>query len=169
MRLIELHYKGRGFSINADFITMVGLADEGGCRIWLLGEPNRNPNFCDESYEKVIQLIKEATNEGVPIKKCSAKAFAMCPDKYLCTTLEEAVFMEGSDCEKFNEAADKQPMTNADRIRAMRDEELSEFLCSILSKDRDGCSGCVAEDYCYQGHTGMIDYLKEEYNGKTDI
>ena len=62
-----------------------------------------------------------------------------------------------------------EPMTNADRIRAMSDEELSEFLCSILSKTRGGCSECVAADYCYPGHTGMIDYLKEAYNGKIDI
>ena len=79
------------------------------------------------------------------MKKCSAKAFAMCPDKYLCTTLAEAVFMEGSDCEKFNEAVDKQTMTNADRIRAMRDEELSEFLCNILRMDRRGWVGRM---YC---------------------
>ena len=103
------------------------------------------------------------------MKKCSAKAFAMCPDRAVCGSLNEVVYMEGSDCEKFNEAADKQPMTNADRIRAMSDEELSEFLCDILSEDRDGCSECIAEGYCYPGHTGMIDYLKEEYNGKTDI
>ena len=103
------------------------------------------------------------------MKKCSAKAFATCPDRAVCGSLNEAVYMEGSDCEKFNEAADKQPMTNADRLRAMSDEELSEFLCGILSEDRDGCSECVAEGYCYPGHTGMIDYLKEEYNGKTDI
>ena len=103
------------------------------------------------------------------MKKCSAKAFATCPDRTVCGSLNEVVYMEGSDCEKFNEAADKQPLTNADRLRAMSDEELSEFLCSILSKTRGGCSECVAADYCYPGHTGMIDYLKEAYNGKIDI
>lgn len=64
-----------------------------------------------------------------PMKKCSAKAFAMCPDRAGC--LPGAVYMEGSDCEKFNEAVVKQLLTNADCIRAMSDEELSEFLCSI--------------------------------------
>lgn len=68
----------------------------------------------------------------------------------------------GHDCEN-------KVLSNSDRIRAMSDEELSEFLCSILSKTRGGCSECVAADYCYPGHTGMIDYLKEAYDGKTDI
>lgn len=70
-------------------------------------------------------------------------------------------------CEDLGEG--EQPLTNADRLRAMSDEELSEFLCSILSKTRGGCSECVAADYCHPGHTGMIDYLKEAYNGKIDI
>lgn len=100
-------------------------------------------------------------------KKCSAKAFAICSDRAGC--LPGAVYIEGSYCEKFNESVDKTPVTNADRIRAMSDKEMAEFLCSILSNDRDGCSECVGEDYCHFGHNGMIDYLKEAYNGKTDI
>lgn len=60
--------------------------------------------------------------------------------------------------------------TVADHIRAMSDKELAEFLCNIIGRTVwDGCSGCIAADYCYPGHTGMIDYLKEEYDGKTDI
>lgn len=62
MRLIELHYGGRSYSLNADFITEVDRLDEGGCYVWLLGEPIDSPHSCDESYEEVIQLIKEATN-----------------------------------------------------------------------------------------------------------
>ena len=62
MRLIELHNGGRRYSLNTDFITGVAWLGEGGCYVWLLGEQNRNPYFCDESYEEVIQLIKEATN-----------------------------------------------------------------------------------------------------------
>lgn len=95
------------------------------------------------------------------MKKCSAKAFAMCPDRGGC--LPGAVYMGGSDCEKFNEAADKRPMTNADRIRAMSDEELANFLCNIIPGTvRNVCSECIATDYCYHGHNGMIDYLMEE-------
>ena len=64
MKLIELHYGGRRYSLNVDFITGVAFLDGGGCHVWVLGEPVGNPSVCDESYEEVIQLIKEATNEA---------------------------------------------------------------------------------------------------------
>ena len=53
--------------------------------------------------------------------------------------------------------------TNADRIRAMSDEELAKFLCEFRSCDSDGhpCSGCKAERYCYTGHTRMKDWLQQ--------
>ena len=56
-----------------------------------------------------------------------------------------------------------EPQTNADRIRAMSDEELAKFLCEFRSCDSDGhpCSGCKAERYCYAGHTGMEDWLQQ--------
>lgn len=99
------------------------------------------------------------------MKKCSVKAFAICPNRTVCGSLKEAVYMEGSECEKFNEAAESTHVTNADRIRAMSDEELAAFLCGTRSDDSyDGCAGCAAEDYCYAGHTGMIDWLKEKSN-----
>lgn len=55
------------------------------------------------------------------------------------------------------------PMTNADRIRSMSNEELSKFLGEFRSCDSDGypCSGCKAERYCYAGHTGMKDWLQQ--------
>ena len=57
----------------------------------------------------------------------------------------------------------EQKLSNADRIRAMSDEELSKFLCEFRSCDSDGypCSGCKAERYCYAGHTGMEDWLQQ--------
>ena len=54
-------------------------------------------------------------------------------------------------------------MTNAQKIRAMSDEELSKFLCEFRSCDSDRYSyiGCKAERYCYAGHTGMEDWLQQ--------
>ena len=51
--------------------------------------------------------------------------------------------------------------TNADRIRAISDEELAKFLCELRSSESYGfpCSECVAEEFCHDGHTGMIDWL----------
>ena len=57
--------------------------------------------------------------------------------------------------------------TNADRIRAMTDEELAAFLCNLRSEEVYGnaCSNCVAERFCRIGHTGMIDWLKQPVEG----
>lgn len=61
------------------------------------------------------------------------------------------------------ERENPKPMTNGDRIRAMSDEELDKFLCSIRSSQSYGfpCSYCVAEEFCHDGHTGMIDWLQQ--------
>ena len=50
----------------------------------------------------------------------------MCPTRHLCGQIEEATFTEDSECAAFNRAVEDKPMTNADRIRAMSDEELEE-------------------------------------------
>ena len=53
--------------------------------------------------------------------------------------------------------------TNADRIRAMSDEELAMFLCNFRSCNADEyiCEGCKAEKYCRAGHEGTIDWLQQ--------
>lgn len=52
-------------------------------------------------------------------------------------------------------------MTRADRIREMTDEEMAKFLCYM--NDGSGlCAGCVAEQYCYLDHNGMIDWLQKD-------
>lgn len=37
------------------------------------------------------------------MKRCSAFAYSICPDRYFCGKLEDAVFMDGSECDEFNE------------------------------------------------------------------
>lgn len=55
------------------------------------------------------------------------------------------------------------PMTNADHIRSMGDDDLAAFLCNLRSEEASGnaCSKCVAEEFCHYGHTGMIDWLRQ--------
>ena len=62
------------------------------------------------------------------MNRCSERAFAMCPNRHLCGTIHEATFTDNSDCAEFNKKVDSMPITNADRIRAMSDEELAQFL-----------------------------------------
>ena len=53
------------------------------------------------------------------------------------------------------------PITNAERIRAMSDEELAKFLCEFrsLGASNHPCNFCKAEEFCSLGHNGMIDWL----------
>ena len=57
-------------------------------------------------------------------------------------------------------------MTNADRIRAMSDKELAEFMChSVSPSGVANCSACEAAEFCYMGHTGWLDWLKKKVEG----
>ena len=49
-------------------------------------------------------------------------------------------------------------MTNADKIRAMTDEELARLMCSC------GCCSCphIWDGLCTDGHNANLDWLKQE-------
>ncbi len=59
--------------------------------------------------------------------------------------------------------------TNAERIRAMSDEELAKFLCEFrsLGASNHPCNFCKAEEFCSLGHNGMIDWLHRPAEEKT--
>lgn len=50
--------------------------------------------------------------------------------------------------------------THGDRIRAMSDEELADFLCSISTAECCDRS-CPARDMCDYGDMGLIKWLKQ--------
>lgn len=60
--------------------------------------------------------------------------------------------------------------TNADRIRAMDDEQLAKFLCEFRSCDCEfhPCNNCKGSPYCRAGHNGMIDWLQKPAGEDTD-
>lgn len=64
--------------------------------------------------------------------RCSPEAFAKCPTRALCGNLQEATFTEGSECDLFNQSIADSPLTNADAIRCMSDDDLAEFLFSVM-------------------------------------
>lgn len=90
------------------------------------------------------------------MQRCSEKAFTMCPDRNLCGRLEDAVFMEGSECDAYNQEVENIPMTNADRIRAVSDIEIAKLFTKAVAdgcppkmewdcaKDEDGWDACDA-------------------------
>lgn len=54
----------------------------------------------------------------------------------------------------------EKPQTNADRIRAMSDEELAKWLCSILTAECCDRS-CPARYMCDFDDNGLIKWLKQ--------
>ncbi len=79
--------------------------------------------------------------------RCSPKAYAQCPDHHLCGPIEDATFTEDSECAVFNCAVEDKPMTNADRIRAMNDKELAEFIGHNSLCDRIQSEGIWCEEH----------------------
>lgn len=80
--------------------------------------------------------------------------------KALLETLEEYCHDKGYNFQVFVGMADwvytlyskKKAMTNADKIRAMSDEELADWMYDYCA-----CPGCPAQDICMKGYTGEID------------
>ncbi len=96
------------------------------------------------------------------MQRCSEKAYSRCPNRDVCP-IDDAVFEDYSYCAEFNQRVEVEPITNADRIRAMSDDELAKFLCKFRSLESSGyaCYRCVAVKFCRSGHTGMIDWLQQ--------
>ena len=53
-------------------------------------------------------------------------------------------------------------MTRFEQIKTeLTIEELAKLLCKLSV-----CSFCIASGYCHNHHTGYVDWLKEEAEGK---
>lgn len=92
--------------------------------------------------------------------KCDPRAFARCPYNKTCIPMEEAIFIEGSDCDRFNQKVLRAPITNADRIRGMTDRELAVFLYTATRACADRtCHTCpIGQMNCIV----LIQWLKQE-------
>ena len=83
--------------------------------------------------------------------KCVTCIRKDCPER---TNQDDLDFIVGCD-----DYLDHEP-TNADRIRAMSDEELAKWLCGISTAECCDRS-CPARDMCDIGDNGMIKWLKQ--------
>lgn len=102
--------------------------------------------------------------------KCSKEAFARCPFVRSCGSLDKAIFLEGSDCDRFNQEVVKLPVTNAEHIRAMSDEELAEMIiniscgvepCNYCSPQQTFGQDCGVHSVC---RDGVIAWLRQPAN-----
>lgn len=96
--------------------------------------------------------------------KCDPRAFTRCPHRKGCSdSPEHTSFYEGTECDYFNQQVIHAPLTNADRIRAMSDEELSEWLCKAL--DCDFCKAYLQNmsiySCCENQVKGVFEWLRK--------
>ena len=77
-----------------------------------------------------------------------------------------------ADCARRGENREKEvcpgfiPMTNADHIRSMTDEELAVWLCELNAGVR--CGVCIGSSLCKSGDgrsNGMKKWLKQPHGG----
>lgn len=56
---------------------------------------------------------------------------------------------------------DDEVLTNADHIRSMSDEELAEWICSIMTAE---CCDqrCPGRDICTPGSNGLVKWMKQQ-------
>lgn len=92
--------------------------------------------------------------------KCDPRAFARCPYRNTCISVEMAEFTENSDCHRFNNKVLDMPPTNADRIRGMTDQEMAKFFTDIKRECfNHSCEECpIVEQNC----ANVVKWLKKE-------
>lgn len=81
--------------------------------------------------------------------KCDPRAFARCPYRKECSdSPEHTSFYVGTECDYFNQQVIHAPLTNADRIRAMSDDELATMLFDYKECNKN----CImsSEKHCYE-------------------
>lgn len=61
-----------------------------------------------------------------------------------------------------------EPMTNADRIRAISDEELGALLCGFRLEGYGECGLCPLEWECNSGRKGNLIWLKDSNSEEWD-
>lgn len=107
---------------------------------------------------QMAQANPVAGREEKTMLKCDPRAFARCPYKGSCGSIEDAVFPEGSDCDIFNKKKLSAAVTNADHIRGMSDMELATFLYTVTRACADhNCAQCpMGPDHC----TVLLHWLK---------
>ena len=91
--------------------------------------------------------------------KCDSKVKAKCSFKNKCCGDQEGLYLEGSECDKFAQKVLSEPPTNADRIRAMSDEELAKMLWKTGRNYRAICADPVVD---YREHSAeLLEWLKQ--------
>ena len=103
-------------------------------------------------------LPATGSGEGCPVSAAERRMIMKCKYKESCGY----EFCLDDCCPEFEAAVE----TNADRIRAMSDEGLGEWLCSIATAECCDRS-CPARNMCDLDDNGLIKWLKQPADGQS--
>jgi hypothetical protein len=95
---------------------------------------------------------------------CDPRAKVRCPFKNSCCGDETAYFVEGSECDEFNQIILAPPPTNADLIRSMSDAELAVAIAEHTCTGACNDFGITVNVKCCRDCTkctGIIDWLQQ--------
>lgn len=91
--------------------------------------------------------------------KCDPRVYARCPTRESCEIGAE--YAKDSECAQFAESVLNQPATNADRIRAMSDEELAEFIPNWSYTNACKCEEQSYADCNLKCEECVLDWLQQ--------
>lgn len=54
-------------------------------------------------------------------------------------------------------------MTRLEALKTFDRKDIAEMLCCVTRKSGAECEKCIAYAHCHLWHTGLLDWLDEEY------
>lgn len=95
--------------------------------------------------------------------KCTEEAYKKCPFSKTCGDAENAIFMDGSDCDKFNQSI-KQTTVDAVPVVRCRDcKHMYRDNVGVFCKVWNGYNGCSYDGFCNYGERKeVVDDGKDE-------
>lgn len=83
------------------------------------------------------------------MKRCSDFSYSLCPDRHICGRREDAIYMEGSECDAFNKANDLVVMQIGGASARAADHAVSalwDHIDKMLHRVENGLEGINAEN-----------------------
>ncbi len=104
--------------------------------------------------------MERLTDKHYSGKGYNLKCSSYCPNDGFCDDCEK--LFEAIDClGEYEDKAEQKPMTNADRIRAMTDEELAVFICQWCQCVEGYCPGVKMCVFAVGKANGLLKWLQQ--------
>lgn len=83
--------------------------------------------------------------------KCTEEAYKKCPFSNPCGDAENAFFMDGSDCDKFNQSIKRTTVDAVPVVRCRDCKHMRRDNVGIFCKVWNGYNGCGEDGFCNYG------------------